>query len=217
MASGYSRVVPFSIICGTPACIELPAPPRGELDRLIVTQKSGDPEAAVLNIYDRKGACLAATDLNVAESGAVVAITNGMGPTVVQFSDPHRLLVGSQFEVKGNSVAAYNASHTVTAVIDATTVVTDVAYTEDGVGGLWQTLPYEPTHKPVTHLVLTANITSGVDYLAFDINRAYENQDNQSITMRTRHSALWLELLTTGLAEPSEWEVAYTCRADAIV
>jgi hypothetical protein len=192
-------------------------PPRGELDRLIVTQTSGDPEAATINVYDRKGACIAATDLNVAESGVVLNFGVGGATTTLTFLAAHHLQVGDQFEVKGATNLAYNGTHTVLAVVSNIAVRTDVVFTEEQTGGLWQTLPFDPTNKPITHLVLTANITSGEDYIAFDINRAYENKDNRSETMRSRHSALWLEFLTVGAVEPSDWQVAYTCRADAIV
>jgi hypothetical protein len=217
MASGYSRVVPFSIICGTPACVELPAPPRGVLERLIITQKSGDPEAAVINVYDRKGACIIANDLNVSESGLVAAIGNDTGYTTIAFPADHHLIVGNRIEIKGSDVAEYNTDHLITQVVATDIVVTDVSYVSDGTGGLWQTLPFNPTNKPITHLVLTANVTESTDLILFDIHRAYENKDNQSETMRCRHSSLWLEFLTEGAVEPSDWEVAYTCRADTVV
>lgn len=217
MASGYSRVVPFSIICGTPACVELPMPPRGELDRLIITQVSGDPEAATINVYDRKGACIAASDLNVTESGTVSDYGVSGPTTTVSFNANHTLQVGDQFEVKGSDRPEYNVIHEVTSVVNATDVVTDVTFTDESTGGRWQTLPFDPTNRPVSHLILTAGVLAGEDYIAFDINRAYENKDNRSETMRSRHSALWLEFLTVGAVEPSDWEVAYTCRADAIV
>jgi hypothetical protein len=217
MASGYSRVVPFSIICGTPACIELPAPPRGVLERLIITQKSGDPEAAIINVYDRKGACVAANDLNVTESGLVATIGNDTGFTAVAFSADHHLIVGNQIEIKGSDVTGYNTDHLIVEVADTDIVITDVVYTANGTGGLWQTLPFNPTNKPITHLMLTANVTSGEDLVLFDIHRAYENKDNQSETMRCRHSSLWLEFLTVGAVDPSDWEVAYTCQADTVI
>jgi hypothetical protein len=217
MASGYSRVVPFSIICGTPACIELPAPPRGVLERLIITQKDGDPEAAIINVYDRKGACIAASDLNVTESGTVITYGVGGATTTVLFTADHNLQVGNQFEIKGSGRAEYDVIHTVTSVVNPTTVVTDVSFTDETSGGRWQTLPFNPTNKPITHLMLTANVTSGEDLVLFDIHRAYENKDNQSETMRCRHSSLWLEFLTEGEVDPSDWEVAYTCQADTVI
>jgi hypothetical protein len=220
MASGYSRVVPFSIICGTPACVELPAPPRGVLERLIITQKSGDSEDAVINVYDRKGACIAANDLNVTESGQIASILEfGItgGRIGIVFSNEHHLIVGDQIEIKNSDIPQYNTIQQVTEVYSATEVVANATYYGDGTGGLWQTLPFNPTNKPITHLVLTANVTEGVDLVLFDIHRAYENKDNQSETMRCRHSSLWLEFLTVGAVEPSEWEVAYTCRADTVI
>jgi hypothetical protein len=220
MATGYSKVIPFTVQCGTPACIELPMPPRGVLERVIITQTLGDLEEALLNIYDRKGACIPATDLNVAHSGAVVDISDDGGFVVLETDSPHNLIVGDRIELKNSSQDNYNVIHTVTEVLSDTELVTNIAFTIPGSTSgnfsvLWQTVPFDSTTAPITHLVYVAEKLANADYTQFDINRAYENKDNQSETMRCRYSALWLEVLTVGAAETLGFEIAYTCRADA--
>lgn len=218
MATGYSKVVTFSVTCGTPACIELPMPPRGILERLIVTQVSGPAEEGTINVYDRKGACIAGTDLNVAHSGVIDSIYDVSGSAGVETTEPHNLLPGDTFEVKNATETTYNTTFTVVSVTNDHQVVTNVSYTaSEGTGALWQSSPFDPTTTPITHLVYTGDKESGTDLKVFDLNRAYENKDNQSETMRTRYSALWLEVLTVGGPELLGFQVAYTCRADATI
>lgn len=216
MATGYSRTVPFTVVCGVPAAIALPAPPRGVLDRVILTQLDSHAEAATCNIYDRKGACKAAIDLHVTQSGEVVSVVAaGGGDVQITTASPHYLKVGDQIELKNCVELSYNVLQTVTTVLSDTEVVTNVAYVSDEFSGvLWQTKPFLPTYAPVTHLVHTFNKIAGTDYIALDLDYAYENQDNQIEVTRLRTSALYLEVLTVGTAEPLEFQVAYTCRAD---
>lgn len=220
MSSGYSRVVEFQVTCGTPAAIELPMPPRGVLERVILTQLDDHPENATCNIYDRRGACEAANDLNVRLSGAIAGITDAGGYVQIETTQPHNLLAGDQIEVKGCSEVSYNVAQIVIEVISDTEFVTNQSYVSGEAGTavlLWQTLPFNPTTAPITHLMYTFNKTGGTDYTDFDINQAYENKDNQSSTMRARTSAMWLEVLTVGAAEILTFQIAYTCRADAVV
>lgn len=228
MSSVYSRTVQCSFFCGQAAFVELPAPPRGKLERLIITQVDAHPEAATINIYDRRGACLAATDLNVKAAGTVVGSQDTDGLLHITLDDDHGLIAGARIELKNCDVPEYNAVHVVAAVPATDELVLDIAYagpltTENSLSitlitpVLWQTEPFLPTKPPVTHLVLTDTISAGDDKILFDLNRSYENRDNQDFNMRTRHSALWLEFITTGQAEPLVFEIAYTCRADTIV
>lgn len=222
MSSGYSKTVQCSFFCGQAAFVELPAPPRGKLERLIITQTDTHPEAATINIYDRKGACIAATDLNVQNSGSVTGSADSDGFLEISTSDDHGLIVGDVIELKNCDVPAYNDLHTVVSVPNSDQVVLDTLYTAavasvNSANVLWQTAPLLPTKPPVTHLLLTDTISAGDDLVIFDINRSYENRDNQNVHMRLRHSALWLEFITVGAAEPLVFEIAYTCRADTIV
>lgn len=219
MSSGYSRVVEFEFPCGVPVAVELPMPPRGVLERVILTQLDDHPENATCNIYDRKGACVAANDINVQHSGEILDIDDNGGYIVVTTSDSHNLIVGDQIEIKGCAEASYNTLQTVTEVLSDTEFVTDVAFasSESGSGLLWQTKPFDPTTAPITHLMYTFNKVGGTDYTDFDINQSYENKDNRSSTMRARNSAMWLEVLTVGGAELLKFQIAYTCRADGVV
>jgi hypothetical protein len=210
MPSGYSRVTPFAGVASTPICVELPLPPRGILERIILTQLSGTPGAGTVVVYNRKGACSTANDLNVAESGSVVTVDDEGGMARVLFDADHNLIVGATFEVKGCSTAAYNVTHTVTAVMSSILVVTDVA--AGGAGGLWQTTPFNATNNPASHIVYEGTIASG-SLKEFDINRGYENSDNQSETMRARYQALWAEITPT---ETGNYEIAATAEAEAV-
>jgi hypothetical protein len=218
MASGYSKVVTFELFCGTPVAVELPMPPRGVLERVILTQLDDHPEDATCNIYDRRGACVAAMDLNVASSGGVVSLVEADGLSQITTDQPHNLIPGAVIELKGCEEGSYNTLQTVVEVLSGTELITDKAYVSDeGFSPLWQTQPFDETTAPVTHLLYTFSKVGGTDYAEFDLNRAYENKDNQSPTMRSRHSALWLEVLTEGAAEPLKFQIAYTCRADTVV
>lgn len=213
MASGYARVVSVDGVATETQCVELPTPPRGTVDRIIVTQLDGAGGASTIAIYNRKGACSVANDLNVDESGDVVDVTTDGGQAAVQTDAAHNLKVGDTIEIKGCDVAAYNVTHTVTEVTSDTVVVTDIAYTSDGTGGLWQTSPFLPTNNPASHLVYSGSLTSG-SLQAFDIDRGYENRDNQSETLRSRYSALWAEFTPDVTAS---YEIAITCEADSII
>lgn len=213
MASGYSRIVTVDGTTSVPQCVELPAPPRGVLDRIIVTQVDGVAGVGDITIYNRKGACSVANDLNVDESGQVVAITNSGGKAAIETDAAHNLKVGDTIEIKGNTVAAYNTTHTVESITSDTVVVTDISYTSDGTDGYWQTSPFLPTNNPASHLVYSGSLVSG-SLQAFDIDRGYENRDNQSETMRSRYSALWAEF-TPGSS--ATFEIAITCEADQII
>ncbi len=213
MASGYSRIVTVDGTAATAQCVELPTPPRGTLDRIIVTQTSGSGGAGDIAIYNRKGACSVANDIHVAESGNLVGVTNGSGFATVETDADHNLKVGDTFEVKGCSVAAYDTTHTVSSVTSATVVVTDVAFTSGGTGGLWQTSPFIPTSNPASHLIFEGSLASG-SLQAFDIDRGYENRDNEDRTMRSRNTALWAEFTP---ATTATYEIAITCEADQII
>jgi hypothetical protein len=221
MPQGYSRTVRFDATAGQQAVVELPAPPRGELSRFILHQISGVVTAASFSVYDRKGACSTANDREVYASGAVQAVAASQSKAAFTFTAQHGMKAGDQFEVKGCDVSGYNTKFTVVSVLSATSVLTNVAYTANASAGYWQTLPWMPTYTPVTHLVLGDDIAAGGVLKEYDLGRGYENRDNQSQTMRCRHTALWLELNTT-TDDPSGdnsqvWEVSYTVEADIII
>ena len=127
MAVGYSRIVEFSGTASTKTCVELPACPRGMLEKLVITQLTGTSAGGDFNVYDRKGACANANDLNVSLSGGVTSVANSSGQARITTDADHGLKVGDTIEVKGNTVSAYNVTHTVTVVVSATEVDTDDA------------------------------------------------------------------------------------------
>ena len=213
MAGGYSRTVAFTGVAATPICVELPLPPRGILERLIVTQVSGTPGGGTLSVYNRKGACVGEVDLNVDESGSVTASAGSPGNVLIFFAADHNLKVGDSFEVKGHTEASVNVTHEVVTVVSSTVVVTDIAFVGVGTGGVWQTSPFFPTQHPDSHLVYEGTVAAG-SLKAFDIGRGYENRDNQSETMRARHQALWMEFTP---ANPGDYEVAVTAEADTVI
>tara|TARA_R110000751_G_scaffold83600_1_gene167703 strand:- start:2756 stop:3397 length:642 start_codon:yes stop_codon:yes gene_type:complete len=213
MASGYSRIVTVNGTAATAQCVELPTPPRGTLDRIVVTQTSGVAGVGDITIYNRKGACSVANDIHVAESGTISTVADNGGVALVTTAADHNLIAGNTFEVKGCSQAAYNVTHTVTAVVSPTVVVTDVTFTVGGTGGLWQTSPYIPTSNPASHLIYSGSLAAG-SLQAFDIDRGYENRDNESETMRSRNTALWAEFTP---ATTATYEIAITCEADQII
>jgi hypothetical protein len=222
MTAGYSRTVQCVLTRGVAGFVRIPAPPRGELDRLIVTQTAGTSTAATINLYDRRGACIAANDLEVTASGVVSGSANVGGFLQITTSEDHGLIVGDRVELKNCNVAAYNAVHTITAVSAVNQLVLNVSHagavaTANTAPVLWQTPPLIPTKPAITSLVLTDSVLSGTAKLVFDINRAYENRDNQDVNMRCRTSALWLEFITTGTATVLTFEVACTLRSDTIV
>lgn len=215
MPGGYSRSVRFDATGAVAACVELPAPPRGILNRLIITQISGVAVGSAATIFDRRGACAAGVDRNVAQSGAVTSVLDLGGFASVTFTADHDLLVGDTFVIKGSTVSAYNVTHTVTAITSSTVVVTSIAYTSNATGGVWQTPPLDPTVSPNSHIVYEATVISGTPFKAFGLQVSYENRDNQSVTMRSRHSALYLELTPSGTGA-KVFEVAITSEMDVI-
>jgi len=213
MSGGYSRTVSFVGVAGSPVCVELPLPPRGILERLIVTQLTGTPGGGTVVVYDRKGACLGEVDLNVAESGQVAASADDGGFVAITFSANHNLKVGDTFEVKGHTEASVNTTHTVITVTSATVVVTDIAFVGVGADGVWQTSPFIPTSNPASHLVYEGTLVTG-SLKAFNISRGYENRDNQSETMRTRYQALWMQFTPVN---SGNYEVAVTAESVTVV
>jgi hypothetical protein len=215
MSLSYSRTVQFSAAGGSTVCVELPMPPRGTIDRIIITQTSGTAVNAPFKIYDRKGASSVANDINVTNSGSITSITTSSGSCLVETALDHGLIPGDTFEIKGATVTAYNTTHTVVSVTSDTEVVTDISYSSDeGAGALWQTTPFIPTVAPVTHLVVSDTKESTGDYTSFGLARPYENRDNQSPVLRSRYWALWLEI-TPASSGAKTWEIGYTAKGDS--
>mgnify|MGYP006167940635 FL=1 len=221
MASEYSRVVAFSGNSNAIQALELPAPSYGTLDRFIITQTSpaSNTGSGTFKVYDRRSACIGLTDLNVANSGSIVSISNASGQLTIVFNAPHNLIQGVSFLIKDCDTADYNTTYTVASVASTTSViVSSEIEEEDETTGVWQTIPFNPRTSPPTSLVYSGTVTAGTTFQAFDLNRGYENKDNQDINLRSRHTGLWLEFTADAL-DPDialGWEVAYTCKTNSV-
>lgn len=223
MSGTYSRVVEASVTGGVSNCIELPVPPRGILDRLVVKQTdSGTPVDFDFIVYNRKGACPAGNDLHVNAGTVTAVVTNGgqakLTITVDQvYPYGYKLKVDDVIYVKGTNVAAYNVVHTITEVNSDTEVTTDISYTSAiTTDGLWQdNVPQVfVRHDPTMHLVAASTTgTAGNASANFDMNRTYENDDNQDFTKRTQAQALWLDLVPAGSGAQT-FEVAVTVNVE---
>lgn len=138
----------------------------------------------------------------------------------VTFSAPHVLKVGSSFFIKDCNVALYNKTYTVTAIVSDTAVtVSSSTFSSTAItSGVWQTDPFNPKTSPPTSLVYSGTVAAGTTFQAFDLNRGYENKDNQDINLRSRHTGLWLEFTSDALSPDIMlgWEVAYTCKTNSI-
>ena len=159
------------------------------------------------------------TDLNVANSGSIVSISNASGQLTIVFNAPHNLIQGVSFLIKDCDTADYNITYTVASVASTTSViVSSEIEEEDETTGVWQTIPFNPRTSPPTSLVYSGTVTAGTTFQAFDLNRGYENKDNQDINLRSRHTGLWLEFTADAL-DPNialGWEVAYTCKTNSV-
>lgn len=222
MSGTYSRVVEASVTGGVSNCVELPMPPRGILDRLVVKQTSGTDVDFDFIVYNRKGACPAGNDLHV-NAGTVTAVVNDSSKTKLTLTVDqvypygHKLKVGDVIYVKGTNVAAYNVVHTIAEVHNDTEVTTDISYASAiTTDGLWQDNAPQvfSRHDPTMHLVSTSITgTAGNASANFDLNRTYENDDNQDFTKRTQAQALWLDLVPAGSGAQT-FEVAYTVNVE---
>lgn len=217
MPAPYSRSISFSTESGDPVGIRVPVPFRGTLTRLVLQRTSSTGVAASFKLYDRRGACANLVDLNVANSGTVTSVGNSSGQASVTFGSAHGLWSGDRFEIKGSSVAAYNRLHVVQTVGSPTVVVTDVAYTSAGSGGLWQTEPAVPTVHPAMHLILSDSIASDATVKdLLNLNVEYENRDNYNPVTRLASDSLWLEF-DPGAADAATWELAFTVHPASFV
>jgi hypothetical protein len=227
MSGTYSRVVETTATGGVSNCIALPMPARGTLDRLIVKQTdSGSKYDFDYTVYNRKGACPTGNDLHVNAGTVTAVVANGL-PQKCKLTITHdqfepygySLQVGDTIYIKGTNVPTYNVVHTIEKVVDATTVETNVGYSSGiTTNGLWQdSIPKVfPRHDPTMHLVASETTgTAGNASANFDMNRVYENDDNQNVIKRTQATSLWLDL-QPGTSGTQTFEIAYTVNIEFI-
>ena len=218
MGGTYSRVVEASVTGGVSNCIEIPVPPRGVLERIIVKQTAGTDVDFDFVVYNRKGACPSAIDLHVNGGAVTAVVTNGGSSqltitTTQTYPYGHELVVGDKLYVKGTNVASYNVVHTIVSVESATLVTTDITYSSAiTTAGVWQdSVPQVyKRNDPTMHIVneSTTGIAGNASAI-FDLERTYENADNQDITARRLATSLWVDLQPAGSGSKT-FEVAYT-------
>ena len=219
MGGTYSRVVEATVDGGTSNCIELPVPPRGVLERVIVKQTSGTDVDFDFVVYNRKGACPTGIDLHV-NGGAVTAVVDNGGSTKLTLTTtqtyPHgyTLKKDDVIYVKGTNVTAYNVVHTIVSVDSATEFTTNVTYSSGiTTDGVWQdSVPQVyKRNDPTMHIVNESTTgTAGNASAAFDLERTYENADNQDVTARRLATSLWVDLQPDGSEAAIKYEIAYT-------
>ena len=222
MGGTYSRVVEASVTGGEANCIELATPPRGALQRLIVKQTSGTDVDFDYVVYNRKGACPSAYDLFV-NGGTVTAVTDNGGQAQLTITHDqsypygHELAAGDKIYVKGTNVSGYNVVHTISSVDSTTQVTTDIAYSAGiTTNGLWQDSEPQVYSRSDPSMHIVNESTTGIAGNAsanFDMERTYENADNQDVTARRLKTALWLDLQPAGTGAKT-FEIAYTTDVD---
>lgn len=117
-------------------------------------------------------------------SGTVSAGANNAG--TVRFTVPtgHGLVAGATFLMAGNSQAAYNTTHTVTAV-GATTVDSSVAYVSNGSAATWTLNGYnEDTYTDEQLLALESeNILNPAGGVYLSLSRFDPPPDNKAVVV----------------------------------
>jgi hypothetical protein len=194
-------------------CVELGVHARGTLQRLIVAKVSGTTLGGTVKIYDRRGACVGQPDLEV-KSGAIVSLTDSSSFVRLTSATAHGLGFGDRIEFKDAARVTYPGIHTVTAKVSDTVVDLNVAYTANA-AGIWQTEPWVPTQLPQTHLILVDTVSAEGEMVKFDLNRGYENRDNQDSISRRRSPSLWLEYTPAEGSGACVFHVAYTSVSDS--
>jgi hypothetical protein len=196
--------------------VQLGVPTYGRLSRVALSLESGTITGGTLYIYDRKGACQNQLDLNTEASGSA-AVADAGGLVQVTTAAPHNLLPGAVIEFKGELRSEYPSLYTVAAIPDATTFVLDTPYVVPAnPTGLWQTAPFFPTLNPINHLILVETITATGQLLLPEINRAYQNRDNQVELLRQMTPALWLEYVPQAGSDPAVFQFSFTTQPYAI-
>ena len=223
----YTREFSFTAEGGVATCITLPCHMRAALGHLYIKQIGGT-DGFTFTIYDRKGVCTNAVDVN-GPGGAVLAIgTNGTTSAKCRFTakaaDMWGLKVGDTVYAKGTGVSAYNIlTHTVTWIGDTYTeggvlkqkFDTDFGYTSAASTGWWQKKPFIDmlSDPDVYQVVNTQTINSGTAFYQTEFNDLlYQNRDNQSETARRLTSALYLQI-TPGSTGTKTFNISYTAQA----
>ena len=186
----YSREFVFEFEDSDQVFFELPTPAHGLLDRLTVSKLGGALTEVQVRVYNRRGACVGGID-RFCRGGAIDSVADQAGKVRLVTAEPHKFLGGEKLLLKDTDTVLDRVVGTVTAVVDATTVDTDLTHTAVS-AGYWQTAPkIYPLLPAEAYLVYSA---ANIPVAEFDLDREYENRDNQDEHARTRQTALYLQM-----------------------
>lgn len=261
MATAYSRIVTVAAgqrdgfagipanpdgITGSPiipAYVELPCAPRGVIESLAVTQLTGTPCDATVNIYDRAWATGRGFDLNLEDDslnfqdiwldapqgsgstgfwrttafypGSDELIAAAPPGTRLLFKCPSWIFERTWCEVEVMDWGFPQFEFRFQPVVGTIDDHHKPGYPMYFAGtGQFQAVPYIAAGSQASHLLYTGGVSSGSSLQVFNMDIGYENRDNQSETKRTRHAGLWLDVIADDV---STWEIAITTEADGIV
>lgn len=216
MSTVATRTIVFNSDGITPTCVQLGVPTYGRLSRIALSLESGTITGGTLYIYDRKGACRDQLDLNTKAAG-FAAIADSGGLVEVTTPAPHGILPGTIIEFKGAPRAEYPLLYAVSAIPSPTTFVLDTPYVVPADPlGLWQTAPLFPTLNAINHLVVLETIPVSGELLLLELNRAYQNRDNQNELLRQMTPALWLEYVPQVGSDPAVFQFSHTTQPHAV-
>lgn len=108
MTVPYTRQLQFDSSDEMKVCVELPAPPRGILTRLIVKQTAGTLGGFSFDVYDRRQACeftsLSVNDPDAEEGGGVA---QGLEPELHMIMDTVTVTAGNEVSAQYDLVRPY--------------------------------------------------------------------------------------------------------------
>jgi len=216
MSTVATRTILFDSDGVAPTCAQLGVPTYGRLSRFALSLGVGTITGGTLYIYDRKGACQNELDLNTKASG-FATIANAGGLVQVTAPVDHRVYPGDMVEFKGPPRAEYPAVYQVLTIPSSTVFVLDTPYVAPADPlGLWQTAPMFPTLNPINHVVVVEAVPATGELLLLELNRAYQNRDNQNELLRQMTPALWLEYIPQGGSGAATFQFSYTTQPHAV-
>jgi len=190
--SVYSREVQITLPSGAFAYEELPFPMQGILDRFTITKVSGAITTLEATLYNRLGACFGGIDRHCSGGGISAVADNGSGKVRLTTDADHELRIGDTLLLKDTGTALDLEVGTVTAVPDTDIVDLDLDHVAVA-SGYWQTEPEIESFALLPAAAYVVYSTSSLPDAQHNMDREYCNRDNQSLTARRRHSALYLE------------------------
>lgn len=152
----FSESYSYHVVADASKPVAVPCPSKALIHKLRVVKDTG---TFTVTAYNRKFTGPAKAIHRILNDG------NTKTKLVFEPGESHDLRVGDQVTVASSSVAGYNTLHVVTEVVDATTVVTDQAYSANGVGGT-ATLNIQTAQQALYEVI--GNFASASNIARFD-------------------------------------------------